>query len=104
MADHEDFYDAEIAPLLLQAAKLAEGRGIPLVATVEYAPGDFGTTATLPADHSHAMAMNLMAARAKGNIDALAMGLAKRVRDAGCGHGSIVLQHLGVSLSAAARD
>ena len=95
----EQFYDTEIAPLLLKAGQLAQARGLPLVATVEYAPGDFGTTATLPANHSHAMAINLMAARAKGNLDSLAFGMAKRVREMGCGHGSIVLKSLGVDLA-----
>lgn len=92
----EEFYDVEIAPLLLKAGELAQARGLPLVATVEYADGEFGTTATLPANCSHAMAMNLMAARAKGNFDALAFGMARRVREAGCGHGSMVLAQMGV--------
>lgn len=93
---NEQFYDAEIAPLLLKAGKLAEERGLSLVATVEYAPGEFGTTATLTHDHSHAMAINLMAARSRGNFDALAFGLARRVRDLGCGHGSMILSQMGV--------
>lgn len=96
----EEFYDAEIAQLLLKAGQLAQDRGLAFVATVEYAPGDFGTTATLPANHSHAMAMNKMAAMAKGNLDALAIGMAKRVREAGCGHSSVVLERLGVPLAA----
>lgn len=92
----EEFYDTEIAPLLMQASLLAQNRGLPLVATVEYAPGEFGTTATLPADHSHAMAINLMAARAGGNFDALAFGMSRRVREAGCGHSSMILKMMGV--------
>jgi hypothetical protein len=96
----EEFYDAEIAPLLLRAGRLAEGRGLSLVATVAYAPGEFGTTATLAADHSHAMAINLMAIRAAGNFDALAFGLARRIREAGCGHGSMILSQMGVPTAA----
>lgn len=94
----EEFYDAEIAPLLLKAGQLAQDRGLGLVATVEYAPDHFGTTATLPADHSYAMAMNLMSMRAKGNFDAMAFGLARRVRDDGNGHSSMVLLQIGVPI------
>lgn len=97
----EEFYDAEIAPLLLKAGELSQKRGLGLVATVEYGPGEFGTTATLPADHSHAMAINLMAARSKGNFDALAFGLSKRITQIGCGHSSIVLKLMGLPPEAA---
>lgn len=93
----EEFYDAEIAPLLLRAAQLAQERGFALVATVEYDEDEFGITATLPAKHSHAMAICGLAARCKGNFDALAFGMAKRVRELGCGHGSLVLAQMGVS-------
>ncbi|WP_312595752.1 hypothetical protein [Brevundimonas sp.] len=97
----EEFYDSEIAPLLLKASELSQARGFGFVATVEYAPDSFGTTATLPANHSHAMAINLMAARSMGNFDAVAFGLSKRITQSGCGHSSMVLKLMGLPTEAA---
>lgn len=44
----EDWYDAEIAPKLLGLAGRCRERGMAMVATVEYAPGERGSTMALP--------------------------------------------------------
>jgi GNAT superfamily N-acetyltransferase len=69
--EREQFYDAEIAPVLLELGRRCEGAGISLVAEAEWAPGETGTTMTICADAGIGLRMVAWAARAKGNADAL---------------------------------
>lgn len=55
-------YDAEIAPLLLAAAKRCEELGYPMVAVVEYEPGERGETRVLPESAGLPMLMLAMVA------------------------------------------
>lgn len=54
-AEKEKLYDDEIAPVLLQLAKLAQDNGLSFVAGVEWEPGEVGKTAALEADASAGM-------------------------------------------------
>ncbi len=92
----EQFYDEVIAPALLNLAMQCRERGMPFLATVEIAPGDYGTTADMPKASERSLAMDwaYAAARSHGNADALILHLMRQARERG--HGSITLAQLGV--------
>jgi hypothetical protein len=92
----EQIYDEQIAPKLLELARICHDNGMPFLATVEYAPGDYGTTADLPADHSLPMDWAYVAARAGGHADLLIGHLVSQAEKRG--HGSVYLKQLGVAL------
>lgn len=92
----EDIYDAIIAPKLLELAKICHEHGMPFLATVEYAPGDYGTTADLPAEASRSLPMDwaYIAARARGNADTMIGHMVRQAQKRG--HGSVYMMQLGV--------
>ena len=90
----EQFYDEEIAPVLMELAKKCNERGIPFVAVVEYEQGNFGTTADLPEQRGLPMDWAYVAARSNGNADVMIGHIAKQAQQAG--HGSYFLHQLGV--------
>lgn len=92
--DHEDLYDAHIAPLLLEAAKIADANGLPFVALVQYGPGehDVGRTECRADNGGWPLSLAAMAARARGNLDAVVVG-ARQMLGPGH-HGSLVLDVL----------
>ncbi len=65
----EAIYDEQVAPLLMQAAKLCEENGLALVAVVEYDQGDRGETRVIPKNAGLAMHMLSMLAASGHNID-----------------------------------
>ena len=77
MSDGERYYDEVIAPALMEVGRLCEERGIALVATVEYAPGERGSTMTLPEGAGLEMQILRMCANAGRNIDALMIGITR---------------------------
>lgn len=85
----EAVYDAEIAPLLLKAGKIAEEHGMALVCFAEWEPGETGSTHTLPENPSAAARIAYYAAQCQGNIDSLIMTLQKDGKR--YGHGSLML-------------
>ncbi|MHB8286701.1 MAG: hypothetical protein ACYDD1_18765 [Caulobacteraceae bacterium] len=89
MSANEQFYDDEIAPALLDLARKCEARGMGLFASVEYNEGDFGSTINKPAQKSDTLLMAYLAARAHGNIDALAISWGRLCKERG--HACIVL-------------
>lgn len=93
---NEQFYDDHIAPELLRLSKLCEDRGMPFLAHVEFAKGEFGTTATTSGKQSWAFELALCAISAKGNLDALVLAVAKAVRETNTGHSSLILKQMGV--------
>ncbi|HLY89070.1 MAG TPA: hypothetical protein VKQ27_08805 [Acetobacteraceae bacterium] len=97
----EQFYDDVVAPALLDLAKQCRERGMPFLATVEYAPGEYGTTADLPpaAERSLPMDWSYVAARSQGNADTLILHLMKQAAERG--HGSVTLAQLGIPHSPA---
>lgn len=66
-------YDEQIAPLLLKAAKLCEANNLSMIARVEYAPEEFGTTGFMDKSATFPMRLVDWAARCNGNVDALIM-------------------------------
>lgn len=69
----EAFYDSEIAPRLLEVARLCKEAGMPFVASVEYEPNCCGLTADHPNIHDCGPSFRLAryAVFSRGNIDAL---------------------------------
>lgn len=55
VAEKEKLYDDEIAPVLLQLARLAQDNGLSFVAGVEWEPGEIGETTALEAEVSEGM-------------------------------------------------
>lgn len=83
MSEKEDFYDAEIAPVLLDLANKCAERGLHFLAQVEYEPGEFGLTRKF-ADNPHlAMIMLEICARAKHNIDSYLIALLRHADEFG---------------------
>ena len=93
---NEAFYDAEIAPKLLEIAKACEDRGMSFVALVEYASGETGETCTLaPRDvRSIKPEIAYWGVRCRGNIDAFMMAAEKHARE--FGHSSLYLSIRGI--------
>jgi hypothetical protein len=73
--------------------------GMPIVATVEYAPGCFGTSADLPAlaDRSAPMDWAYVSARSNGNADVVIGHIARMAKERG--HASAYLFQLGVPMA-----
>ena len=69
MSEREKYYDAEIAPRLLEVMKLCDAQGMGIVAQVEYETGNYGLSVNLEEDSTLAMRFLLMCARARQNID-----------------------------------
>lgn len=76
-------YDAEIAPLLMAAAKRCEELGYPMVAVVEYAPNERGETRVLPEGAGLPMLMLSMVAHHGQNIDGLMINIIRHCKKAG---------------------
>lgn len=94
MSAREDFYDAEIAPRLLEVAQLCEAQGMSIVAQVEYEPGKRGETSYEAGDASYPQRLVHWAARCHGNVDTLLLVMLRHAREHG--HASIFLAQLGV--------
>jgi len=97
MPTKEEIYDEQIAPVLLEAGKIAKEHGIDLLACVDISDEDdpYAMAETRCIDMAKAnAAMRLVqfAIRAKGNVDSLMIGLVKDQR--GKPHNSFVLKIL----------
>lgn len=77
MSVSEEIYDEQIAPLLLQAVQLCEKHGLAMVAVVEYAKEERGTTRVLPDGSGLAMRMLSMLAASGNHIDSFLMAVIK---------------------------
>lgn len=100
--DREAFYDAEIAPALLALGKKCQDNGLSIVAEVEWLPGEGGTTATLQSGSGVGIRLVHLAAKARGNVDALILALMRHGKEHG--HSSACLKLLGVEPSAIAPE
>lgn len=67
----ESLYDKEIAPKLMELAKLCETNGIPFLACVEWEPGQVGRTEFMPDTATLSIQLPTFAARCDNNVDAL---------------------------------
>ena len=93
--DEEVYYDADIAPLLMDIATKCEAKGIPFLAMVEYATGKCSRTEFLPKSACMSQRMATWAARAEANVDLLMFAIQKHAREHG--HSSAILTILGDS-------
>lgn len=90
--EREDFYDREVAPVLLELARKCEGSGMSFLAMVEWAPDETGQTMSVRDNASIALRMALWAMQAKGNADALITQMQKHGKEHG--HNSVYLHLL----------
>jgi hypothetical protein len=90
--DREDFYDREVAPVLMDLAKKCQDNGLSIAAMVEWEPGETGRTAALSADASFGIRMVEAAMQARGNVDSLIFAIQKYAAEHG--HSSICLKML----------
>ena len=94
--DNEEFYDREIAPVLLELMEKCLARDMAIIAVVEYKNGETGRTTGLPANASLPMVMINHCAKTVPNIDGYILGVAKYCRQNGISLGSsIVMERMG---------
>ena len=87
----EQFYDEEIAPVLLELAKKCDEKSISLISAVEFAPNDIGGTYNIKKPGIE-MKVAYLGCRCLGNVDNLIMSLLKDAKKNG--HNSIYLKIL----------
>jgi hypothetical protein len=96
--EREAFYDSEIAPRLLELARLCQDNEISLVCAANWGTDDQDRTVTLQPHAPMSIKMTEVAAQANGNADSLIMALMKHGREHG--HNSMCLHLLGVKTEA----
>ncbi len=94
MGEREDFYDREVAPVLMELAKKCEDAKISFIAMTEWEPGETGRTATIQGDAGFGLKMAHTAMQAHGNVDSLMIAIKRYATEHG--HSSAVLHLLGV--------
>lgn len=96
---NEEFYDAEIAPALLELGEKCKERGMALVAGVEYARAeDWGST-VVGLFEQEGLACMLWAAyalRCGNNLDSFMGAIIRMAKERG--HSSIYMMQLGVPM------
>lgn len=100
-SEGEAFYDELIAPALSDLAQQCEKRGLGFFAVVEWEPGEWGRTITLPAQSGLGIRLANAAAQANGNVDSLILAIMKYAYEHG--HSSMILYQLGVPMEPATR-
>lgn len=81
--EREDFYDREVAPVLMEIAKKCQDNGLSIAAMVEWEPGETGRTAALSADAGFGIRMTEAAMQARGNVDSLIFAIQKYAKTHG---------------------
>ncbi len=89
----EAFYDTEIAPALAEITKRLPA-GMSMVAVVEYAPGERGSTLYVDPGADMAMRMLDMLARTAPNIDAFMINLTRYAAKHGIDTSSSLIMRL----------
>ena len=79
--DTEKIYDKEIAPKLLEIAKICKEYGFPFLAVVEYAINKIGRTEIATHDECLKMTMIRHCTKTAPNIDAYLIGLIKWAKE-----------------------
>jgi hypothetical protein len=90
--EREQFYDREIAPVLLDLARRCQNNGLSIAAMVEWAPGETGRTPALAAGSGVGIRVAELAMQARGNVDSLLLALMKYGKKHG--HNSVFLHLL----------
>jgi hypothetical protein len=75
--EREAFYDAEIAPALAALGKKCQDAGMSLIAQVEWAPTEAGSTFNLVEGSSFAIRLVKLACEVRGNVDGMIIALRK---------------------------
>lgn len=90
--EREDFYDREIAPILLDLANKCAENGLSFVAMAEWDAGETGRTMKVREDAGIGIKMALWAMQATGNADNLIWAMQRHGK--AHGHNSICLHML----------
>ncbi len=90
--EREQFYDREIAPVLMDLARRCEGAGLSFLALVEWSPDETGKTMSMREGSGIGTKMVLWAMQAKGNSDNLIWQMQRHGREHG--HNSVCLSML----------
>jgi hypothetical protein len=99
----EEFYDTEVAPVLMDLARKHERRGLAFLALAQWdkASKNFARTVTLPerapAGVRYANALASATTDRGVNIDGFMIAVMKEARETG--HSSMILKQLGVPLT-----
>lgn len=101
----EEFYDTEVAPVLMDLARKHQERGLGFLALAQWdKSGKVSRTATLPVGAPASLRWGLSLASASTdagvNIDGFMIAVMKEARETG--HSSMILKQLGVPLKPAA--
>jgi hypothetical protein len=91
----EQFYDEQISPELIALAEKCREKGLSLLAVCEWEALKTGSTRLLQPDASIGMRMADAVVKANGNIDSFMFAIMRHAREHG--HGSIILNQLGIS-------
>ncbi len=89
----EQWYEAEIAPALMEIGRKCEARGVPFVAVVEWEPEQRGRTELLPPGSSLAMVMLRHCAATAPNIDSYIIGFGRYCREQGIDTSSSIVMN-----------
>lgn len=95
--DRERYYDLEIAPVLKALSARCKRAGLSFVASVEWAPGESGSTVTLQDTVGWPTRTAAVAAASGGNADLVILDIMERARITG--HSSACLHTLGVPVA-----
>ena len=90
--EREAFYDADVAPVLLELARKCETNGLSFAAMVEWAPEDTGETISLREGAGIKTIMAAFSIRSHGNADSLIGALMRHGKEHG--HNSAYLHML----------
>jgi hypothetical protein len=82
-SDNERWYDDEIAPALAAIGEKLQARGMSIVCSVEYDPGERGDTLALAENASLAMRMVYLCTRTAPNVDSYMINLIRYCREKG---------------------
>lgn len=97
----EAIYDEQIAPALLELLKICAANGMQMIASVEYEPGESGTSIQFDGKQSLPMDLGRAALMSHGNVDSLFMSIIRHAREHG--HSSFYLHQLGVPMTPEAK-
>lgn len=81
MSEDEQWYDDEIAPMLLEVSKRCEARGVSFIGVVEYEAGSRGRTETVADNAGLEIRMLDFCARSGSNVDAYIIALIRYCRN-----------------------
>jgi hypothetical protein len=81
MSAGEEYYDKIVAPKLLEVGRLCEEAGFPIVATVEYAPDERGSTIAVCKESSVAMVALSLLAKSGNNIDQFILRMIRHCKE-----------------------